>query len=131
MGKKKLTQKEIGAILYIYYIDNDCEDNFSFDNGTTLNKVRNCYQKLIDKFGEDYIYGLEDDIEVSEEEGTDYDVRYYSHPDYPDIEFQITSVIDYDGKVVTGYSGDSKWIDCGLFWVDNRSYEVDFDDLNN
>ena len=38
MLQYKLTKKDIAAILYKYYIDNEMETDFSFDNGETISK---------------------------------------------------------------------------------------------
>lgn len=63
-----------------------------------------------------------------EDEGTDYDVMYISYDKCPDVLFQVTSMINYDGNSPEGYDGDSDWCDVGLFITDYKA--VDFDDLD-
>ena len=38
--------KDIAAILYVYYLDKLCEDDFSFDNGEFSTKIREHYKKI-------------------------------------------------------------------------------------
>ena len=68
-----MNEKEIGAILYMYYINNYCEDEFSFDNGTTLGKVKAYYKKVVEKYGEEKVEEIEGNIKLREPEGTDYE----------------------------------------------------------
>lgn len=124
----KLTQKEIGAILYVYYINNYCEDDFSYDNGETLAKVNSYYNKLTEKYGEDTIEEIEDNIKISENEGTDYDWLKFTYKDHPELFLQVTAMFDYDGNPADGYDGDYNWIDVGMFFVNYK--DVDFDDLS-
>lgn len=124
----KLTQKDIGAILYIYYINNYCEDDFSYDNGETFAKVKSYYNKLTKKYGNDTIKEIEDNIKVSENEGTDYDWLKFTYKDHPELFLQVTAMFDYDDNPADGYDGDYNWVDSGMFFVNYK--DVDFDDLS-
>jgi hypothetical protein len=123
-----MSEKEIGAILFMYYINNYCEDMFSFDNGETLNKVKAYYKKLKEKYIEDNIKAIENNIKIREPEGTDYDSMEFYYEEMPYIFVQATAMFDYDGKPVDGYTGDSEWADTALFFVDDVACE--FDDLD-
>lgn len=123
----KFSQKDFGAILYMYYINNYCENMFSFDNGTTLSKIKSHYNKLVEKYGIEEIEKIEEKIDIRNEEGTDYDAMYFSYENV-DVIIQVTSMIDYDGKSPKGYSDSDKWCDVGLFLIDY--HEVNFDDLS-
>lgn len=123
-----MTQKDIATILYKYYVDKYLEDDFSFDDGKTRSKIESNYKKLCEKDSKAVEY-FKEKIRVSEEEGTDYDVMYFTYDDNTDLELQVTSMIDYDGNSPEGYDGDSKWCDVGMFWIDNRSATVDYKDL--
>lgn len=122
-----MTKKDIASILYMYYIDKFLEDDFSFDKGKTREKVKSHYDKLRSEHG-DEVDEIRNNINVSEDEGTDYDVMYFSYDKCPEVILQVTSMIDYDGNSPEGYTGDSDWCDVGLFMVDYNV--VDFDDLD-
>lgn len=125
----KLSEKDMGSILYMYYMNNYCENMFSFDKGETLAKVKSHYNKLVEKYGEKEIQQIEDKIHKRDEEGTDYDAMYFSHDMFPGLDFQITSMIDYDGKSPDGYNDSDSWCDVGMFLIDYNA--VDFDNLKD
>lgn len=124
-----MNEKEIGAILYMYYINNYCEDEFSFDNGTTLGKVKAYYKKVVEKYGEEKVEEIEGNIKLREPEGTDYESMEFYYKDKPNLFLQVTSMFDYDGEPVDGYTGDCNWADVGMFFVDYCDCE--FDDLSD
>ena len=122
----KLTQKDIGALLYVYYLENVLEDDFSFDGGSTREKIEKYYDKLgLENEEVDEIFSK---IIVSDQEGTDYDWLKIFYPDKPELFLQVTSMFDYDGEPVDGYTGDASWADVGMFFVDYE--DIDFDDLS-
>ncbi|MEE3344709.1 MAG: hypothetical protein VZS44_11485 [Bacilli bacterium] len=124
-----MTTKEIGTILYMYYMNNYCEDEFSFDKGKTFSKVKSYYKKMKEKYGEETIKDIENEIKVREPEGTDYDSMEFYHPNKSDMFFQVTSMYDYDDKPAKkGYTGGD-WADVGMFFI-NYS-DCDFDDLSD
>lgn len=122
-----MKQKEIGAILYLYYMDNYCEDEFNFDNGEELNKIKAYYNKMKSKYKEEEIEKIKEEIRVYEKSGTDYDVLEFVYEEMSDLMLQVTSLIDYDGNKVSGYTGDYQWADVGMFFIDYTN--VLFDDL--
>ena len=115
--------KDIAAILYTYYLDKICEDDFNFDNGEFSTKIREHYKK-IDK---DFIKQVQENINVSNIEGTNYDWLKIIYTEEPSLFIQVTAIYDYDGKFVDGYTGDNKWVDVGLIFLDYNN--VNFDDL--
>ena len=122
-----MTIKDIGAILYMYYIDNYCEDEFSFDNGETLNKVKSHYEKITEQYGEDIIEKIENEIEFEELEGTDYDWMMFYLDKVSNLFLQVTCMFDYSGEPATGYTGDYDWVDVGMFFLNNKN--IAFEDL--
>lgn len=76
-----ITEKQVGAILYMYYINKDCEDDFSFDNGETKSKIETYYNKIDDKIKKQ----VENNIRVIEDEGTDYEYLVYTYRDMPNL----------------------------------------------
>lgn len=124
-----MTTKEIGTILYMFYMNNYCEDEFSFDKGKTFSKVKAFYKKMIEKYGEETIENIKNGIKVRHPEGTDYESMEFYHPDKPDMFLQVTSMYDFDGKPAKkGYTGGD-WADVGMFFI-NYS-DCDFDDLSD
>lgn len=127
MNINDLSQKDIGALLYVYYLENELEDDFSFDDGSTREKVEKHYNKLgLENEEIDEIFNK---IVVSDQEGTNYDWLKIFYLDRPELFLQVTSMIDYDGESVDGYTGDASWADVGMFFVDYK--DTDFDDLDD
>ena len=122
-----MNEKEIGTMLYMYYMNNYCEDTFSFDNGETFNKVKAYYNKIKEKYSEEEIRDAESTVKIRELEGTDYDYMEFYYEEVPEIVFQVTAMFDYDNNPVEGYTGDSNWADVGIFFVDG--YDCEFDNL--
>lgn len=124
----KLSQKDIASILYKYYLDNYCEDDFSFDKGKLKELIEIHYNKLIKNLSEEELNTIKHNIKVYTKEGSDYDSLVFKYIDMPDLFLQVTSLIDYNGDKVNGYTGDNNYADVGMFFV-NYS-DVDFNDLN-
>lgn len=124
-----LSKKDLGAILYSYYLENYCEDDFSFDNGKTRKEIEERYAELEKRFTSEELNELEKDIVCYAPEGTDYDSLEFSFRSIPELLLQVTSLIDYDGCRVDGYDRFSSFADVGIFFVDNDM--CDFDDLNS
>lgn len=125
----QITQRDMGAILYHYYMGKYCEDDFNMDNGALYDMIQKQYNNLVSYVGREAVDEIENNIIVSERSGTDYDVLYFSHDSEPQLELQVTSSIDYDGNRILGYNGNSQYIDNGLFLLE--STVVDFEDLDN
>lgn len=125
----KLSQKEIGTILYQYYLDNYCETDFSFDKGELRKEITNNYKNIVEKLSEEELEEIEENINVIDNEGTDYDSMNFTYSDCPELFLQITSMIDYDGNSPDGYSEDKMWADVGMFFVNYE--DVEYDDLED
>ena len=123
----KFSQKDIASILYCHYLDNYCQDDFSFDEGKTRQEIEEHYESLA--LSNDQKEEIEKHIIVNEEEGTDYDVLNFKYDDMPDLFLQVTSLIDYKGHKVDGYKGNTQWADVGMFFVDYN--DIEFDELKN
>ena len=123
-----MTQKDLATILYQHYRDNECESDYSYDDNELSDRINARYEELR-KADPDLIESVEDNIEVREEEGTDYDVLYISSPIDDTLEVQVTSMIDYDGNGADGYEGDCNWCDVGMFLIDKQ--DVDYDNLDD
>lgn len=124
----KLSQKEIGAILYNHYMKNYCQSYFSFDEGRTRAEIIAVYEEITNSYSSEELDEIEDNIEVTYHEGMDYDYMEFRHPDYSNMFLQVTSLIDYNGDKPEGYTDDEEWADVGMFFVDYE--DVDFTDLN-
>lgn len=136
MLQYKLTKKDIAAILYKYYIDNEMETDFSFDNGETISKVKSHYSKLSSKLGIEEEENLFSMVEVHQLEGSDYEylnIQFEGNPDKningcDDIILQVTAMHDYDGKSCSDkYTGSEDWADVGIFYLNDE--DVDFDEI--
>lgn len=124
---QKLNQKDVAAILYMYYMNNYCEDDFSFDKGKLKELIESYYNKLTKNLSEEDLNIITHNIKVYNQEGSDYDSLIIKYIDMPDLFLQVTSLIDYNGNKVNGYNGDSKYADVSMFFVDY--IDVDFNDL--
>jgi len=123
---KDFAKKDLAAIMYVHYLKNVCEDNFSFDKGKTRKEIEKHYKSL--SLTNDELNGIISKITSSMEEGTDYDAMYFRIKGLDDDFFlQITSLIDYHGKRAGNYKGNCKWADVGMFWNDGT--DCDFEDL--
>ena len=123
---KDFSKKDLAAIMYIYYLKNYCEDDFSFDNGKTRKAIENHYESL--DLNSEELNNVVSNIYVTMEEGTDYDALYFRIKGLEDDFFlQVTSLIDYHNKRAGGYKGNSKWADVGMFWTNYDDY--DFEDF--
>lgn len=123
---KDFSKKDLGAILYQYYLNYYCEDNFSFDEGRERKQIEEHLDNLnLSEEEQDY---LEDNIDVRQEEGTDYDTLYFEFEDIPDFFLQVTALIDYKGHRAGNYEGNCQWGDTGLFFVNYD--DCDFEDLD-
>lgn len=123
---KDFSKKDLGAVLYQYYLDNYCEDDFSFDEGKMRKQVEEHLNNLnLSEEEQDY---LEDNINEWEEEGTDYDTLCFEFEDIPDFFLQVTALISYKGHRAGNYEGNCQWGDTGLFFVNYD--DCDFEDLD-
>lgn len=125
-----LSQKDMASILYVYYLDNYCENDFNFDNGKFKTKINEHYNNLKNKLSDEDLEKIENQIRVIDKEGTNYDWLKITHPNMENLFLQVTSMIDYDGNKVNGYLGNSEWCDVGIFFVDYNAIE-EFDDLED
>ena len=124
----ELNKKDLGCILYCFYIDNYMEDDFSFDNGKVRKQIELHYEKLKEKYTEEELKEIEGKIKCYMPEGTDYDSYEFEFEEIPDFFLQVTSMFDYKGKRCNKkYKGDSQWCDVGMFFVDYIDYS--FEDL--
>lgn len=123
---KDFSKKDLGAVLYQYYLDNYCEDDFSFDEGRMRKQVEEHLNNLdLSEEEQDY---LEDNINEWEEEGTNYDTLNFVFKDIPDFFLQVTALINYEGHRAGNYEGNCQWGDTGLFFVNYD--DCDFEDLD-
>lgn len=122
---KDLTRKDLGAILYQYYLDNYCEDDFSFDKGIMRKQVESHLKSL--NLTDDELDTIEEKIKLYEEDGTDYESFNLKFKEMPNMFLQVTSLIDYKGQRAGNYTGDCKWADVGMFFVDYS--DCDFSNL--
>lgn len=124
-----MTQQDLGVILYKYYLDNYLENDFSFDGGTLRNKIESRYNKLVEQNPEE-VEQIENDIDVAEKDGTDYEYMEISHPSNSNLIVQVTAMIDYDGNSCSDkYKDSDLWADVAMFMIDYT--EVEFDDLED
>ena len=119
-------KKDLAAIMYMHYLKNVCEDDFSFDKGKTRKEIENHYKSL--KLSEEELNSITSNILFSMEEGTDYDALYFRIKGLDDDFFLlVTFLIDYKGHRAGNYKGNCKWADVGMFW--NEGEDCDFEDL--
>ena len=119
----KLSTKDLAAILYMYYLDNYCQDKFSFDKGKTRKEIEKHYKKIQKKLSTSELTEIKDKIVCRNNEGTDYDSLTFKINECPDLFLQVTSMIDYKGNRVSNYKGNCNWTDVGMFFVDYNDCE--------
>lgn len=126
-----MTNKELGAILYMYYLNNHCQSDFCFGKKTTRKQVKNVYNNL--SISKKELKKIESNIDTYWLEGTDYEYIEIRHPDYDGVYVQVTSLIDYNGKRTKNYNGNAQWADVGIFWEEGKygGFETDFEDLED
>lgn len=117
---KNLSNKELAAVLYVYYLENYCQSDFSFDNGKLRKEIEKYYNSLPSE-----IKDIEELIQVYDCEGTDYDSYEFSFKDRPELFLQVTSLVDYDGNSPEGYDGSGAWADVGMFWENGEVCDFD------
>lgn len=120
-----VSNKDVAAILYMYYINNYLENDFCYDNGDLRGKVKSHYKNLA--ISEDELEEIESNIDVYENEGSDSDWLEIVYTEMDEVVLQVNAVIDYDNKPVEGYTGTDKYADTGVFYLDDCP--VEFDDL--
>ena len=121
------TEKQIAAILYMYYIDNYCETDFSFDNGELRDIITRYYNNM--NLSDENLAEIKSNITMTEEEGSDYMYLKFNFSEMKDLVFQVTSLIDFKGNRVDGYNGNAKYADVGLFFKDY--VDMDFNELDD
>lgn len=120
------TVQDLGAILYQHYLDNYCEDDFSFDNGKLRKEIKRHLNSI--KLTDDELDVIEDKIILNEEDGTDYETLNFKFKEVPKLFLQVTSMFDYNGTCCSEeYNGRSQWADVGMFFYDYKDYN--FQDL--
>lgn len=111
---KDLTVKDKGAVLYKYYIDHYCENDFCFDNGELRKKIKKHLDSL--SLSADEMEMICKEITVHVNHGTDYDDLVLKFTDGTPLFFQVSDMYDYDGDTVDEYDEPYHWIDVGLFF---------------
>lgn len=122
-----LSTKDYATIIYMHYLENVCQDEFSFDHGKTRKKIEKHYKKLQKKLPETKLKNIKKKIKCYSEEGTNYLSLNFKIKELPSFFLQVTSMMDYDGIRVGNYKGNCQWADVGMFFIDYTTYN--FDDL--
>lgn len=120
---KDYSKKDLAAVLYMHYLDNYCEDDFSFDKGKMRRKVEAHFNSL--NLSDEEFADIEENIRCKEAEGTDYNSLEFTIKGVSNFFLQVTSMFDYDGKCcTTKYKGSAEYCDTGLFFINYQSVDI-------
>jgi len=127
---ENLTKRDMMSILYMHYINSDCENMFSFDNGETYSKVKTHYNKLIEYIGEDEVENARKYIIMHNIHGKFSDSKEYSFEGMSDLVLKVICMLKHDGSsTYEGYNGHEEWCDMCVF-IDNYN-EYEFEELDD